>query len=616
MVATAPTGRIRTDRTEPTYFRQISSVSRPLSASVVVTALFLAVPAAAQVEQASPPAPSGPGATRSAPVTSGVGLPGAPGSWGPFAPGAPVVPRLPESPAGGGLGRVFGAVPPGPPGAPGRAISLSPSLGIRETFNDNIFFTPRNRRSDWITTVTAGLAAAVDTARLQGGMNLNTGYNYYANATRQSGLTLNGAGNFLLTVIPDLFFISASGNATTQPFDQALNPQAQTQTDTGNLFRSYSFRVSPYAVYRFGGIATAFTGYVFQYVDQNPVNRRSTTEGLSPFEAVLLQGVGSVSTSYSSHQLYAGARTGEDWGRLAMQGTVSGTWFEGDGLYEGAYRHLALLETRYAFLRGVAGLVELGYERQRFNTLPRIDIDGPVWAVGARLTPNPDSLIIVKYGRRDGFNSWRLNGNWAVGVRTTVFATYQETLTNAALTAGDLLTTTTLDALGNPVDAQTGAPVLPGLASQLLGAPGALFRRKQGTAGISQVWSRDTISLTATYLDSEPIATTATTPRRVALETTSIGLAWTRSLTPLTSLSVFGSYAMNTTRVTAPPSPRSNEFNSINAGATIATSLSPTLGVAFTYQVNWRDNPTDLGSQVDGGNAIQNIFTAGLRKSF
>jgi hypothetical protein len=32
--------------------------------------------------------------------------------------------------------------------------------------------------------------------------------------------------------------------------------------------------------------------------------------------------------------------------------------------------------------------------------------------------------------------------------------------------------------------------------------------------------------------------------------------------------------------------------------------------------VNWRDNPTDLGSQVDGGNAIQNIFTAGLRKSF
>lgn len=611
-------GRIRTSRTASLYSRFAVPEARPTAAGVLFAALFLGVPAAAQLESSAPAAPSGPTPIGAPPAPGGVGLPGSPGAWGPFAPGAPAVPRFPESRVGGVPGAPFGPVAAGTPSQPTRGWTITPSLGITETFNDNIFFTSRNKQSDWITNVNAGLAVAVDTARVQGGLNYTAGYNYYASTDNQSGLTLDGSGNFLFTVIPDHFFVSTRGAANTQPFGTALNPQAQTQTATGNLIRTYSFSISPYALYRFGGTATAFAGYVFQYVDQNPVNNRVSPQGATTIEELLQQRASTFSTSYSSNQAYVGARTGEDWGRLAMQGSLSGTWFEGSGLYEGAYRNLALLETRYAFLPTVAGLVEIGYEREYFNTVPKTDIDGIVWAVGARLTPNPDSLIIVKYGRRDGFNSWRLNGNWAVGGRTTVFATYQETLTTSALNAADLLSNTTLDPLGNPVDAQTGAPVLPGLANQLLGAPGVLFRQKLGTAGISQTWSRDTISLTATYLDSVPYAAAQNAVRqRVSIETTSIGLTWSHALTPLTSMSVFGSYAMNTTTFDDVAVRRGgNDFNSVNAGATIVTSLSPTLGAAFTYQFNWRDNATGFGSQLDNSSAIQNIFTAGLRKSF
>jgi uncharacterized protein (PEP-CTERM system associated) len=583
---------------------------------VVLAALFLGFPAAAQVESSAPSVPSPIGTP---PAPGGVGLPGAAGSWGPFAPGAPGVPLAPDSAArAGAAGFPFALVGPTPAGQPARAWTITPSLGISETYNDNIRFTSRNKQADWITTVNAGLAAAVDTARLQGVLNYLAGYNFYANTDNQSGLTLNGNGQFLFTVIPDHFFVSTRGSANTQPFGSAVNPQSQTRTGTGNLVRSYSFLVSPYGLYRFGGTATAFAGYVFQYVDQSAVNTRSVPQQATTIEELLLRQARSVATSYSSHQLYTGARTGEDFGRLAMQGTISGTWFEGGGLYEGAYRNLALLETRYAFLPTIAGLVELGYERERFNTIPKTDIDGPVWAVGARLTPNPDSLIVVKYGRRDGFNSWRLNANWAVGVRTTVFATYQETLTTSALNTGDLLSTTVLDPLGNPVDAQTGAPVLPGIANQLLGAPGVLFRQKLGTAGISQTWSRDTFSLTLTYLDSVPFATTAdAVRRRVSIETTSIGVSWTRSLTPITSMSAFASYAMNTTTFDDVPVQRGgNDFNTVNAGVTLVTALSPTVGAALSYQINWRDNAVGGGAGFDSGSAIQNIFTAGLRKSF
>jgi uncharacterized protein (PEP-CTERM system associated) len=576
--------------------------------------VFLGFSAAAQVEApAAPPAPPGP-----APAAAGTGFPPGFGQpFGPFAPGAQGAPLAPDSQARAGAGGFPFALVAPPPGQPTPGVIVTPSLGLTQTYNDNVFLTPRNKTDDFITNVNAGLAVAVDTARLQGGLNATVGYNFYANQTRQDGATANGAGRFLFTLLPDTLFVSASGNATTQPFGSTFSPQAPTDTTTGNLLRTYSLQVSPYAVQRFGGLATGFAGYVFQYVDQSATGRPPPGNATT-IEELLQQRARSFATSFSSHQVYVGARTGEDFGRLAMQGTLSGTRFDGGGLYDGAFRDLALLETRYAFTRAIAGLVELGYERQRFNTVPRTDIDGIVWAVGVRLAPSPDSLIIVKYGRRDGFDSFRVNGNAAVGVRTTVFGSYEERLTTSALNAADLLATTTLDPLGNPVDAQTGAPVLPGLASQLLGAPGQLSKQRRASAGISQTWPRDTIALTATYLDSTPFGTAAGAQRqRFAVESTSIGLRWTHALAPVTSMTVFGSYAINRTSFgDQTPAGRSVDFNTVNAGASLVTAFSETLGAVFSYQVNWRDNARARVAPFDTGSAIQNIFTAGLRKSF
>lgn len=611
--------RIRAARTATSTPPQTRLTLAASTAGAAYIAVFLGFPAFAQVEApALPAAPAAPSAAGAAPSPF-AGPPGGTSQpWGPFAPGVPGAPLAPDSRGrAGGFGLPFGTLGPEPPGQPTRGWTITPSLGISQTYNDNIEFTPRNKRDDFITTFNAGLALGVDTARLQGSLNYAFGYNLYANTSDRSGVTGNGAGQFLFTVLPDHFFVSARGQATAQSFSSALNPQAQPQTQTGNLIQTYSFQVSPYGVYRFGGTATAFAGYVYQFVDQNPVGQRDV-QTADPLEQILRRRADAFASSYSSNQLYVGARTGDDFGRLAMQGSLSGTWFEGDGLYDGAYRNLALVETRYAITPTIAGLVEFGYERERFNTFPRTDIDGPVWAVGTRLAPNPDSLIIAKYGRRDGFNSWRVNGNWAVGVRTRIFGTYEERLTTSALSAGDLLSSTTLDPLGNPVDAQTGAPVLPALANQIIGAQGVLFRQKQGTAGISQAWTRDVISLTATYTDSVPYAAaTNALANRVSIETTSIGLSWTRDVAPTTSLTVFGSYAFNTTTLTGAGAPQGpQDFNSANVGASLGRALTPTLSGVVSYQLNWRDNGFSRTGQFGGGEAVQNIFTVGLQQRF
>ena len=176
-------------------------------------------------------------------------------------------------------------------------------------------------------------------------------------------------------------------------------------------------------------------------------------------------------------------RSGEDFGRLALQARVDGTKYVGNGIYDDSHRFITALETRYAILRSVALLGEIGYENQEYSGTSPFSISDAIWSVGLRLTPGPDSIVVIKYGRQNGFNSFYLNAGTALGGRTNLFATYRETLATTLTQAQDLLATTTVDALGNPVDSQSGAPVV--LINPFLGLSDALYRIRVGTVSLA-----------------------------------------------------------------------------------------------------------------------------------
>jgi len=498
--------------------------------------------------------------------------------------------------------------PGAPPEEPARTVTLVPSVALELTYNDNIDARAHDRRDDLIVRVRPALLLNVDSVRLQGTFNYAPSVEFYTQNSDENRVNQNFNGQGLATVVPGLFFVDVRGSAAVQSLSGSGSAYDEASSSRNNQVQTYSFSVSPFVTYRFGGLASLRAGYVMQYVNQDRLDRDDPL----PFENVPpdQRQFSFTPSEYTSHQFYGVVRTGEDFGRLAMQGSLSSTTYDGDGLYDGAFRNIGLLETRYAITPTVAGLVELGYETQRFNTIPKTDISEMVWAVGVRLTPTPESVIIAKYGKRDGFESFYFNGTLEVGARTRLFANYSEQLTTSALSAGDLLASTTLDPLGNPVDAMTGAPVLPSFANNTLGVQSGLFKQTAASISASQAWLRDTFTLTLSYTEREPVASApGATTQPFGQKATSVSLSWSHDLTERATLTSYGQYSRTS-------SDTANDGNSYTGGAVLSYLLSPTLTGSLSYRFRVSDGGSATGNALDDGTVVQNIVTVGVRQTF
>lgn len=544
--------------------------------------LLAAAPAAAQLEAGPAPAqPAGPPAPppRAAP---------------PPPPGATVAPDSPFRP--GTLGFPFTTLYAAPVGPP-RAWTVTPSLGLSLTFNDNIRATPRNRESDLILGVTPGILARADTARLQGTLSYAPTASFYAKNSNENRLDHRGFGQALATLVPDTLFVDARGAATVQSLSSGFAQDDNASVARADQVQTLTASISPYLVQRLRGLATLRAGYVFSYTDQSqPTGRAPSDTGLGP--------VGFRPSEFTSHQGYAVIRSGEDFGRLLLQGSVSATEFDGQGTYDGAYRRFVLLETGYAITRAIAGLVEIGYEQQRYNTVPVTEVDGLIWAFGARFTPNEATSITVKYGRRDGYNAAFLQGRTELGPRTRIFASYTDRLSTSALSAADLLQSIVLDPLGNPVDAQTGAPVLPSSSSSLLSRQGGLFRSRTATLSLSHTLPRDVVTLALSHDNRRPVAAEpGQTTAPIAQKATAISLTWSRPLDEATNFTAFARYGIST-------SEGGGDVNNYSAGATVTRLLNPSLSGSLSYRVTYRE-----GGGLTG-DVLQNIVVAAVRQTF
>lgn len=546
-----------------------------------IVALLAAAPAVAQVE--APSAPSAP-----------AGPPAPPPRVIPPAPGTFVAPESQFRP--GTLGFPFNTLYAAPAGPP-RAWTIIPSLGLSTTFNDNIRNTPHNREADLIFGVTPGVLVRADSARVQGTLNYAPTINFYARNSDENGVDHRGFGQALVTIVPDFLFFDARGSATVESISGGFAQDDNAAIAKEDMAQTFAASFSPYIVQRFGGLATLRAGYVYSYTDQSrPTDRPPIDTGFGPASFT--------PTQFSSHQGYAVIRSGEDFGPLLLQGSGSATEFEGDGLYDGAYRRSLLLETGYAFTRRIAGLVEFGYEQQRFNTVPITDIDGPIWAVGFRFTPNEATDIIYKYGRRDGFNSSFLQGRTEFGPRTRVFASYSDRLSTTALQTQDLLQSIVLDPLGNPVDAKTGEPVLPSSANSLLGQQSGLFRIRNFALSLSHTLPRDVVTLLLSYENRRPVAGDPDQVQpQFSQKATSVSLSWSRPLSEATNLSAYVRYGISSTGDTG-------DTNNYLAGAALTHLINPSLTGSLSYRVSYRE-----GGGLSG-DVLQNIIVAAVRQTF
>jgi uncharacterized protein (PEP-CTERM system associated) len=475
---------------------------------------------------------------------------------------------------------------------PGRTFTITPSIEVQALATDNVFQRANRKSSDVITTVTPGVVISADTARLQGVLNYRPSARFYANNSDENSIDQNFDGAALVTLIPGFAFLDVRGQSSVRSASGGRAPESGLVTEEDDRLQTTSFQISPYIVQRFGDTATLQVGYGYLNVDQS---------GNS-----LVQGPNgqffSVGQSYEAHQGYAVVRTGPAFGRLALEGRLEATEYVGEGVLDGAYRRIGTVEARYAILRGLYVLGEIGYEQQKYGGNPGIEIDEPVWSVGVRVDVTDRGTVTVRYGRRNGFNSASLDAAVQVGVRTRMSARYSEGLSNSALEAGDLLTTTTLDQFGNPVDLATGLPAARPFAGSFLGSENSLNRVKTASATLSQAWPRDRFAATVTREERTPVSV-AVGGSNFSQTGTSGSLTWARALSERTDALAYVQYGRTSSNVFG-------DGTVFSVGLTFVQQLREGLVGQLQFGRNTRDN-----SGVNGS-STQNFVLIGLRQTF
>jgi uncharacterized protein (PEP-CTERM system associated) len=498
----------------------------------------------------------------------------------PFLPGFDAFDLLPDAPDNA-------------PASPPSGWRITPSAGLQLLATDNAHSSPNDKRSELITTITPGLAVAAETARLTGRLSYSPNLVFYAGAPDQNRVDQRFSGNASAALLQDKLFLDVLGFGGVQVTRGGTAPQGAPAVDRNNRIQTVSLQASPYYLHRFGGLATARVGYTWRYLTQDG-NDAFLPGSSQPFFT---------SQETTAHEGYAVVRTGEDFGRLALEGRASAVTYDSNGVLDGAHRNLATLQALYALTREVSVAVEGGYEDTHYGGTRPFNEQGAVWSAGARLAPNSDSVITVTYGRRGGYEAPYVDASTNIGVRTRVFASYTDKIGTVAQTGAELLAAATVDSLGNPVVSSTTPTYLP-FGGSLLASQTSVQRLKRGVLGISQSWPRDNVSLTLSYDDRSPVTATRGT-ESFPQKGYSVGLAWSHALTE--TLNGISSLQYGRTRSSS-SLVGNGDFYSVRLGVT--QQLRPGLFGTLQYIL------TSQSANLASGDAMQNVVIFGIQQVF
>lgn len=145
----------------------------------------------------------------------------------------------------------------------GADYSLKPSLAISEEYNDNVFESVLNKRSDFITRTQPGLTFQYKAPLWDWDIAYTYDYRYYARGSRNDDTTHNGNLKGLLNLVDQRLFLDLMDTYQRVSLDIARN------TTQESLFLNQTDQniatISPYLLWHPGEKTTLKTGY--RYID-------------------------------------------------------------------------------------------------------------------------------------------------------------------------------------------------------------------------------------------------------------------------------------------------------------------------------------------------------------
>ena len=494
--------------------------------------------------------------------------------------------------------RAYGPAEEAPLGE--RAWTIVPGIGMEVTATDNGRALTNTgggggagigkKGAELMTSITPTLLLSGATPRLRATLNFAPRIRYFLNNPRQNGMfpNLNATGR--ATIFQDLFFLNASASIAEYSRAGGLGAASAGRLGQQDRVQTSSYSITPELRHTFGDWGSFRAAHAYSLTSQQGQGLRNS----SPFAPAVAAGDTSTQTTDASFT------SGQEFGRYNFTLATNRTQFNGVGVLKNALRASTTLDMGYALTRTVTLLAQVGQQEIRYGGTNPIRISGMIWNAGARWTPDPDSSMTLKYGRRDGGNSFNFDGSIAPTARTRLSASYSEAMSSLAEELLNGAQRNTLSPSGITIDPVTGMPVI--LNNNFAGAQGGAARVRR--ISVSAVMTQDVDVFTVSLNRDERIPLSGDVPgARPNSSYVTASLGWQRELGP----GVRGNTQLSYSERSAGTRLR-QETMTFTSGLNWA--LSETLSTRATYTY------TRATSNLAGFGYAAHLLALGVQKNF
>jgi uncharacterized protein (PEP-CTERM system associated) len=490
-------------------------------------------------------------------------------------------------------------------------VLLTFSAGIDEIATDNVAETETHRVSDLGSLFSAGTTVTADTARFSGALSGTGVYRRNINDTGQNEFSEYAYGNGHGAVVPGALFLDLNGAA--DDYSRLGGGIQNAVVQAGQATHTYTLAGSPYLRTNIDDSGINVLRY---QIGQAWYGNNTGTLNLPA------SNIGAITAATSQTAREDFRMPGSLLPRLLSDVSLSASQESQVNSPAGTFENSnGELISEYEITRSTSLIGGAGYEYLHDQDIRAVDGHGEVWDIGGRLRPNPDSSILVDYGRHDRKSDFAGELTWRLTPLTDIYGAY----TNSLMSSQEFLIGNVLgsalgpegavsgitydqnpligvldDAALNDEPAQTGlAPVGIPLATSGNYSPlqNGLFRIKAFSASGRTLVEDNPIVLT--IYDVQDISLTPQLAPSSSSE--GVNMSWAPGLSPrLSGLALVGYGRQN----------GATQDSVYNAALGASYLLSESLSLVARYDFVRRNAaPSSEGY-------LQNAVTIGLHKSF
>jgi len=183
-------------------------------------------------------------------------------------------------------------------------FKLTPSISLREEYDDNIFLTADDEEDDFITTITPAISLGYDTERLKLSLDYSFIAWFYMHNSSENETSHNARLDSTLSVLRDILFLKVTDTYSRVTIDQRR--QVVQDNRFVNTTDSNRFSINPYLEYPLSGTLKIKTGYTYEniwYRDEEGDDEESHLATAGLIKEISPKLTASLFYSYSIHDL-------------------------------------------------------------------------------------------------------------------------------------------------------------------------------------------------------------------------------------------------------------------------------------------------------------------------